>query len=193
MKHLFFIGLLLCAAVIPAKAQSLYADPRAHDVGDVVTVVLAERTSASRESGWDNRSATQMGGNAGVAGNVTGRFGLDASFNNEALNKNLSSQRDLLTGTFTAQVIERDERGNLMIAGERRLHVNGETHLLRVEGLVRPFDVRNDNSVYSFQIANANIEYRHAGAHRRFVKPGFLARVGAATVLGAAIIIASQN
>lgn len=193
MKRLFSFWLLIGAVVIPAQAQSLYADPRAHDVGDVVTVVLAERTSASRESGWDNRSSTQLGGNASVSGNVSGRFGLDATFNNDALNKNLSSQRDLLTGTFTAQVVERDARGNLVISGERRLHVNGETHLLRVDGLIRPFDVRNDNSVYSFQIANANIEYRHAGGHRRFVKPGFLARVGAAAVLGAAIIYASQN
>src|SRR5690625_7362361 len=129
MKHLFFIGLLFCAAVIPAKAQSLYADPRAHDVGDVVTVVLAERTSASRESGWDNRSATQMGGNASVAGKVTGRFGLDASFNNEALNKNLSSQRDLLNDSYTSQVVERDERSHLMFAGERHLHVEREAGL----------------------------------------------------------------
>src|SRR5690625_7816171 len=99
MNHLFFIGLLFCAAVIPAKAQSLYADPRAHDVGDVVTVVLAARTSASRESGWDNRSATQMGGNASVAGNATSRFGLDASFNKEALSKNLPSPQDPPPGT----------------------------------------------------------------------------------------------
>ncbi len=193
MKHLFPLLLLLVAAV-PARAQtSLYADPRANDAGDVLTVVLAERTSAARHSDWDNRSGSGFGGSANVSGDATGSFALDANFNKEALNRNQSSQRDLLTGTFTARVLEKDEHGNLVISGERKLHVNGETHLLRVSGLVRPFDVRYDNSILSYQIADANIEYRHAGAHRRFVRPGFLARVGAAAVLGAAVIYAVQN
>lgn len=193
MKQLL-LAFLFVMPTLPALAQtSLYADPRASDEGDVITIVLAERTSAARQSDWDNRSGSGLGGSANVSNGVTGNFALDASFNKEALSRNQSSQRDLLTGTFTARVIEKDAHGNLLIAGERKLHVNGETHLLRISGLVRPLDVRYDNSILSYQIANANIEYRHAGMHRRLVRPGFLARVGAGIVLGAAIIYATQN
>ncbi len=193
MKYLIAASLIL-SMTAPALAQSsLYSDPRAGREGDVLTVVLAERTSAARQSDWDNRSGSGFGGSANVSNGVTGNFALDANFNKEALNRNQSSQRDLLTGTFTARVIDTDEHGNLIIAGERRLHVNGETHLLRVSGLVRPFDVRYANSILSYQIANADIEYRHAGAHRRFVRPGFLARAGAVVVIGAALLFASQN
>lgn len=193
MKQLV-AAILFLVMSMPVMAQtSLYSDPRANGEGDVLTIVLAERTSAARQSDWDNRSGSGFGGSANVSNGVTGSFALDANFNKEALNRNQSSQRDLLTGTFTARVVERDAGGNLVIAGERRLNVNGETHLLRVSGLVRPFDVRYDNSVLSYQIANADIEYRHAGAHRRFVRPGFLARVGAVAVLGAALVYAAQN
>ncbi|MFW5972459.1 MAG: flagellar basal body L-ring protein FlgH [Bacteroidota bacterium] len=194
MRRLLILSLLAILSVVSASAQtSLYSDPRAAFEGDVITVVLAERTQAARQSDWDNRAQSRLGGSAAVSGDLAGSFALDAQFNKDALSRNQSSQRDLLTGTFTAQVIERDDRGNLVIAGERRLHVNGETHLLKVSGVVRPFDVRRDNSILSYQIANASIEYRHAGVHRRFIRPGFLARTGAVLLLGAAIVYASQN
>lgn len=176
----------------PVSAQSLFSDPKASQVGDVITVVLAERTAAQREAGWDNQSRSRFGGEAAVSNGVEGRFGADARFNKEANARNTSSQRDLLTGTFSARIVEKDARGNLVVLGERKLNVNGETHILRVSGLVRPFDIRHDNSVLSYQIADAEIEYRQAGMHRRFVRPGFLARAGAVVVLGAAILFATN-
>lgn len=193
MRSLAIILTLIMVSAGPSAAQSLYADPKANNVGDIITVVLAERTNAQRESGWDNQARSGFGGSAGVSNGLEGSFGVDARFNKDAQARNTSSQRDLLTGTFSARVVDRDLRGNLVVSGERRLHVNGQTHILKVSGLIRPFDIRHDNSVLSYQIADAEIEYRQAGMHRRFVRPGFLARAGAVVVLGAAIIFATQN
>jgi flagellar L-ring protein FlgH len=192
MKRLLILPLLLLGFGQDVAGQSLYADPKASQVGDVITIVLAERTAAQREAGWDNQARSGFGGQAALSNGVEGRFAADARFNKDAQARNTSSQRDLLTGTFSARVIERDARGNLLVQGERRLNVNGETHILRISGLVRPFDVRHDNSVLSYQIADADIEYRQAGLHRRFVRPGFLARAGAVVVLGAAIFFATN-
>jgi flagellar L-ring protein FlgH len=192
MKRLTLVFFFVVLGVGSAAGQSLYADPKANQVGDVITIVLAERTAAQREAGWDNQARSGFGGSASVSNGVEGSFGADARFNKEAQARNTSSQRDLLTGTFSARVIERDARGNLYVQGERRLHVNGETHILKVTGLVRPFDVRHDNSVLSYQIADAEIEYRQAGMHRRLVRPGFLARAGAVVVLGAALFFATN-
>ena len=186
----FFLFAALYFLVVPAKAQSLYADPTARQTGDAVTIILAERTSAQRESGWKNQSSSGLGGDASVSNGISGRFGLDARFNKAAQAENESVQSDLLRGTITALVVGTDEAGNLLVEGERKLSVNGEGHLLRVSGTIRPFDVRYDNTVLSHQIANATIEYHRDGLHRKFFKPGMFVRFGAVAVLAAAIAFA---
>lgn len=185
--------MLVSLTATPARAQlSVFADPKAGAPGDLLTVVLVERTSAHRQSNWDNQSNSGMGGGGSLSGSeLSGKFALDASFNKQARNKNSSSQQDLLQGTITARVTEVDPSGNLIIEGERKLSVNGETHLLRVSGIVRPVDIRSNNSIMSPDIANADIEYRRGGIHRRLFRPAIFVRAGAVVVLAAAILLGS--
>ena len=177
----------------PAAAQSLYADARARQPGDVLTVLLSESTSAQRESASQNRSNSSLGGSGTADGpSIAGTFGLDAEFSNASESANETVQSDLLQGTLTVRVAEVDDAGNLVIEGERRLNVNGVTHFMRVTGTVRPFDIRTDNTLFSYQIANADIEYRRDGLIQRYAGPGFFAKVGAVVVLGAAIFFGAQ-
>lgn len=195
MRSLCFLLLsaLLLLAVPAARAQSLYADPKARQAGDVLTVVLAEQTAAQRESGYDASSSAGLGGSASVEGpSLSSRFGTDAQFSKNASSSNQTVQSDLLEGRLTARVTETDEAGNLIVEGERRLNVNGVTHVMYVSGLVRPLDVRYDNTVLSYQIANAEVEYRKAGLGRRFLSPGFFAKAGGVVLLGAAIVFGLQ-
>lgn len=191
-------GVLLAAAGLllaggSARAQSMYADPRARQAGDIITIILAEETSARRSSSYANRSNAQAGGSAGIdSPSLGGTFGVDSEFNNQSENENKTLQSDLLQGTITARVTDTDETGNLIVEGERRLNVNGVTHLMKVTGTVRPLDVRNDNTLYSYKIANAEVEYRRAGFTRRYTKPGFLAKIGMVGALGAAIFFGVQ-
>ena len=171
---------------------SLFSDPRAHQVGDVITVILAERTAAQRESRWSNLSDATRGGSASLNGGdkLTGAFGINAQFKSDNNARNQSLQRDLLNGTFSAQIVGIDSLGNLLIRGERILTINGETHLLRISGSVRPLDVRHDNTLFSYQIANARIEYRQTGLVHRWFKPNFWSKLGAVAILGAAAFYA---
>ena len=139
MRRVLFIFTWLTLGALPAVAQnSLYADPRAFRQGDLLTIILAERTAAQRESNYEQAANTKLGGAAAVSGSLGGRFGLDATFVHEGKSRNETLQRDLLTGTVTAIVVGVDTTGNLLIEGERRLNVNGVTHLMRISGLVRP-------------------------------------------------------
>ena len=177
----------------PAAAQSLYADARARQPGDVLTVLLSESTSAQRESSSQNQSNSSLGGSGTADGpSIAGTFGLDAEFSNASESANETVQSDLLQGTLTVSVAEVDDAGNLVIEGERRLNVNGVTHFMRVTGTVRPFDIRTDNTLFSYQIANADIEYRRDGLIQRYAGPGFFAKAGAVVVLGAAIFFGAQ-
>lgn len=193
----FLLALLVAvpAAIPDAAAQSLYSDFRARKAGDIITIVLVEQTSAQRASEWQNSSSNGVDAAANVSNgsDLSGRFALDATFAKDARARNSSLQRDLLTGTITATITQRDDTGNLFLQGERSLNVNGETHLMKVSGLVRPVDVRTNNSVLSYNIANAHIEYsRKGGIARGFFRPGRVARFGAIAILGGAVAFAMQ-
>ncbi len=190
---LLFINLFLLLS-LPAVAQSsLYADFRAVRPGDVITVVLVERTAAQRESNYEHLANAKVGGAGAVSGALGGRFSADATFVRESKANNETIQRDLLEGTITALVVGIDSTtGNLLIRGERKLNINGVTHLMRISGTVRPYDVRYDNTVFSYQIANARIEYRQSGLPRKFFRPGLLTRLGALALIGAAIALGVQ-
>lgn len=191
-----FFALLVAGFVLPAYGQvSMFADPKARSVGDILTIILAERTNAQRESGWENRSNARLSGSGSVEADddLKDTFGFDAGINKEGLNRNESVQSDLLHGTMTVMVVGVDSTGNLAVQGERKLSVNGEAHVMKVSGLVRPFDIRYDNSILSYQIANANIEYRRAGFGRKWFKPGTLVRWGVYAILGAGAYYALGN
>lgn len=174
-----------------AIAQSLYADPKARTEGDVITIILQEQTSAESESSYENSSQAGLGARADVEGpTLSSRFSADATFNQDAESESAAAQRDLLTGRLTARVVGRDDAGNLIVEGKRELHVNGATHLLSVSGIVRPLDVRYNNTVTSPQIANAEVVYRKAGGITdRLFGPAFFAKVGAVGAVVAAVVL----
>jgi len=189
-----FLLLLLVAPALPSMAQkSMFSDFKARQKGDVITILLSERTTAQRASDWNNKASSKIGSSSGVSAgaNFAGKFAIDAKFDKEALQENSSTQSDLLNGTMTATIVNKDAAGNLQVEGERQLSVNGEKHTMRLSGLVRPNDIRPNNTVLSYQIANASIAYERArGITRSFFKPGVIARLGILAAIGSAVAVA---
>lgn len=184
-------GLIGLASAPPASAQSLFEDPRASQVGDVVTVILAEEATAQRGSGYQDESSSQLGASAGSS-TLDNTFGADAQFSSSSETANETFQNELLEGRITAEVVDIDELGNLVIEGERRVDINGVTHVMNVRGTVRAIDVRSDNSLLSYQVANADIEYRRSGITRNLFSPSFFAQIGSVAALAAAIFFGTQ-
>jgi len=52
-----------------------------------------------------------------------------------------------------------------------------------LEGVVRPRDIQSNNTVYSYNVADAAITYRKSGIVNRFVKPGTFKRWTTAILL----------
>ena len=174
-----------------APAQSLYTDPVAHEPGDVLTVILDERTSAERSSSYEGNSNSSVGGGASASGpGLSSQFGADAQINSQTDNSNETAQRGTLTGTMTVRVVGVNQAGNLQVEGRRNMTVNGATHVMKVSGLVRADDIRYDNTVLSHQIANAEITYNQSGMrHNGFFSKGFLLKAGSAVLVGISIFL----
>lgn len=175
----------------PRRATSLYADVRAYQAGDLLTVILAERTQARRQSRSNASRTNQIAGSGSAT--MGGFFGVDAQVGAQSDADNQTVQSDLLAGTITARVVAVDPAGNLQIEGERRLNVDGAVHLMSVSGLVRPADVSTGNTVLSHQIAGADVAYRQeGGGGSRFLQPRFLTLVGTAAVLIGAVVFGAS-
>ena len=58
--------------------------------------------------------------------------------------------------------------------GRRIVDLNGAKEEIMLSGTVRPEDVRADNTIYSYHIANAKITYKGKGGLHRAQRAGLL-------------------
>ena len=176
---------------------ALYEDIRARHVGDTLTIMLAESTSASKNASTDTKkenaidlqNPTLFGTTPqfNLAGGKLGRMvPLQSTTNNTmAVNVNTkqdftgsgsSSQSNSLTGNITVTVSEVLSNGNLVVRGEKIIAINEGDEYVRLSGIIRPQDIRPDNTVLSTSIANAQITYGGSGAVADSGSHGWLSR-----------------
>jgi len=148
---------------------SLFSDVSAKRVGDIITVVLSENTNASKsaststgkDSEIDIASPTLLGGPVSAAGINFLANSLDGSRSFSGSGD--SSQSNSLDGRITVTVSEVLPNGHLMVQGEKRMTLNQGNEHIRFSGIVRPADIRSDNTVVSTSVANAQIIYGGTG------------------------------
>lgn len=158
---------ILFGSIAPLHAQnSLYSDVKAKRIGDIITVVLKESSQGS--STTDNRSSAS--GSTDARGSISGNFmpfeplfGADVQVQNGSEATNLATQRQLLEGFLSVQIIEVTPYGDLIVKGNRITEVNGEIHEMSISGTVRQNDIDGNNQVLSYRIANASISYQKKG------------------------------
>lgn len=152
----------------PGQFRSPYADVRASQVGDVITIEISERINARQTNATNvNRSdsASISTPKIGISGNI-GLPSIEGSASGKKDFKSGGSTTadNLMSGTITTTVMEVLPNGNLRIAGEKQIGTNREVERLRFYGVVSPVTIRNGNRVLSTQVADARIEYVGNGA-----------------------------
>jgi len=157
----------------------MFADRKARAVGDVVTVLVTESTSATQDADSEAKRSLDA-----VASGGSGLFGIlkrvpKATLGGSTSHKGSGSttRSSRLTSTITCRVIEITSGGQLVLEGERALKINADTQVLRFRGHVRPDDIAPDNTVLSGAVADARIEVLGKGPIDRHVKPGILSRI----------------
>ncbi|PAU94601.1 hypothetical protein CK503_07350 [Aliifodinibius salipaludis] len=177
-----FIVLLLVIGISSTTygQRSLYKDNKAVQVGDVLTIILQENISGSTSS--DAQNASNAGADAGgsMGGNFMPfqpTFGADAEVNYESGEQVSTNQGQLLEGYMSVEVTDMTPTGNLIVSGTRITEINGEKHQIDLNGTVRPKDINGRNQVFSYRLANAQINYEKEGGLNRITKKeGFLKR-----------------
>lgn len=160
----------------PYRGLSLFEDSKARNTGDLLTVLLVEKTQASKSATTSTSKATSaelgdatvLGQSLGIGTGITGKGSFDGA--------GASAQSNKLEGSLTVSVVERLSNGVLRIAGEKRLRLNQGEETVRLEGLVRGTDISPGNTITSDRIAEARIVYQGKGALADANAKGWLAR-----------------
>ena len=172
----------------------LFEDVRARNVGDTLTIIVAESTAGSRStsdgSTMANSSAsgtpTVTSGTAGTGGGASALATLLKPINISSNNTDKSASSgsgaasQSLTGTITVTVIEVLSNGNLVVSGEKQVALTNSNDFIRFSGVVNPLYISNMNTVQSTQVADAHLEYKNAGEMNQVINDakslGFLGR-----------------
>jgi flagellar L-ring protein precursor FlgH len=162
--------------------MSLFEDKRAKRVGDIITVLLLEKTQASKSASTSTSkdSSIDIGTPSLYGGPVThiGKEILSAAADAERsfTGEGDSTQSNSLNGQIAVTVVQVLPNGNLMVRGEKLLTLNQGSERIQLSGIIRQSDVGADNTVASTQVADAQIIYAGEGALADANSPGWLTR-----------------
>lgn len=156
-------------------ARAFYRDQRAARVGDILRVNIKIEDKAE----LDNETASKRDNTGSLAAPTV--FGLEhkmlmplpdrassdklLSVTGSADNKGTGSvkRKETITTQVAAIITQVLPNGNFVIDGKQEMRVNYEIREVSVKGVVRPQDIRSDNTIDSTQIAEARISYGGRG------------------------------
>ena len=181
----------LCALMItasaPVYAQSLwsdgphnesvyFADKKARNVGDILTILITESATTSMNKSSKNGKEASGSVDAGV-GLFTflnpASFGARDSWS--ANGSTTSTNR--ATGRVTVTVVEVEPNGNMIVEGTQSIWQNNNEHKITLRGVVRRDDVSYNNTVPSTQVADATIKFDGKGPINAKQHQGILSQI----------------
>lgn len=156
-----------------ANSPTFFGDPRADQVGDIVTVnidisdsaQLNNTTNRSRSSAEDSDLTNFLGADlTGFFNDNIDPTSLTSLGSTSSLAGSGSVNRtESISLTVAALVTQVLPNGNLVIAGRQEVRVNNEVRELLITGIARPMDIGSDNTIAHTQIAEARISYGGRG------------------------------
>jgi len=161
------------------QGASLFSDIKAHKVGDILTVLIYENSNAATQ----NQTKTEKNGDfstSGGPGHGTLRFIPFFSASGENKNsydgkgENLRSQ--VLRSKISVTVVGSKENGDLIIKGTRTIGISKDKETITLTGVVRQKDIKPDNSIESYLVADAEISYTGKGTANDAARPGIVMR-----------------
>jgi flagellar L-ring protein precursor FlgH len=167
-------------------ARAFFKDQRAGEVGDILTVIVdisneqatfdseISRTRGNKESadltaflGYESQLANILPDGIDPASLTA--FGSDSAHTGAGG----ITRKETVSMRLAAVVLQILPNGNMVIAGKQEVRVNGELRELTVTGVIRPEDIRSDNTIYWHQIAEARISYGGRGSVSDMVEPRY--------------------
>ncbi len=161
------------------QSQSLFSDIKAHDVGDILTVLIYEQSQATQKAETKTEKSTSFStaGGPGIGTlDFIPLFGADGKNQNAYDGKGENVRNGSLRARMSVTVVDVMPNGDLVIEGSRTVGISGDRETLTLTGVVRQRDISPGNTIDSYQIADAEIHYTGKGNANTGSRPGFFTR-----------------
>lgn len=157
------------------RFANLSADYKAMHVGDLITIVVAQGTTANNTASVATaRSLSASSGITALPGKLktTGVASLFSPNSTATLSgKSQGSTTSTLNDTLAGRVVAVLPSGVMVVEAERQLTMNNERQTILMRGLVRPGDVTPNGTVQSNLVANLELELKGKGVLSDGVRP----------------------
>lgn len=186
MKRMIILTLLgVCAATAAAaneplidleNGSSLVSNFKAHRVGDIITIMIVEESSANATAKTDANNKSEVSGGPGLGFlDVLTNWGINTE--NKYTGDGRTQRTGNLNAEITARITEVMHNGDYRLAGNRMVDINGERQLIEISGVCRARDIRPDNTIFSTYIADARIAYNGTGVVNATSEPGVITKL----------------
>lgn len=158
------------------SGRSLVSNLKAQRVGDIITIIITEQSTANASAKTDANNKTEVSGGPGL-----GFLDLIGSWGINSENKYKGDGRTVRTGDLqaqlTARIVEVLHNGDFRLAGQRMVDINGERQLIEITGICRARDIAPDNTILSTYVADARIAYTGSGIINATSEPGIITKL----------------
>ncbi len=166
----------------------LFSDHKAMHVNDIVTVTITENTNSSNSVNKkiSESDTTELGGGTFTAGGTNNAIsslanrasgltnvGFNANSSSSFSGKGSYSKAASFQTTISARIIKVLENGNYFITGRRDILIDDEKQIVQISGVIRPYDIDQNNQINSDKISEAKILYRSEGELDRATQQGW--------------------
>lgn len=180
------------ALQLPVHAQSIwrddavrpmYADKRGVNLGDILTIVVQENTTATK----NNETKTEK--SSSLTAQITSFFfpgWLNVKGSTPALQYNADAKHDgsgainnseAIVAHVAVKVMDILPNHNLVVEGKRETSFADEKQTITLHGIVRPEDVGSDNTVLSYNVADATISITGKGTVSDTQRKGWFTQI----------------
>lgn len=169
------------------NSRAMFADKKAHSVGDILTIIIQENNGATRQN--NTTTSKKASANAGITSLLYGPTAsglLTKKGTYPALNYNSDTEfagggqinnQETITAQMAVRVVDVLPNGNLVIEGRLHTAFSGEKQDAVVRGVARPDDIASNNTLLSYNIADATIQFISKGTITDNQRKGWFAKV----------------
>jgi flagellar L-ring protein FlgH len=191
VKAALGFGLMLNPMTLPAdslwqedRAKAMFCDKRASGIGDILTIIVQETTTTSKDastttaksSGMDASLATFLYSPA-ASGLLTQNGKMPAvkyNYKNDYTGGGTINNTEKILGRIAVRVVDVLPNRNLVIEGSRQTSFSGEQQTAVLRGVVRPEDVAANNTIYSYNVSDSTIRFVSKGTITDEQRKGWL-------------------
>lgn len=177
---LLLIGFSAQRADCQKLRRSIYSDLKANKIGDVLTIVINEKTTSKNQSNTQTSKQNDLSVNSNAGSGFLDflpGFGVDSKMKNQYSGSGQISSSGIFTSRMSAQIRKVFENGNYLIRGTRVLDVHGEKQTTEITGIIRPQDLTTNNTILSSQISDIHVYYKGKGVIDQGQRPGLFTRL----------------